>query len=138
MSDNFRTEFVVAATIDKSMRQTVAQTGRYGKQLTDTFKKANKQFAATGDVLEYQGQIAKLNRQVAAGVGDAAKLTRNIHEKKLKLREAESLMRKYGLSVREAGKHHRRLHGDLERTARGIQRVDRHAAAVECSPPTRG
>ena len=44
MSDNIRVGLVVAGT--------VAQTGRYGKQLTDTFKTANRQFAATGDVLK--------------------------------------------------------------------------------------
>ncbi len=98
MSDNIRVGLVIAGTIDKSMVRTVAQTGRYGKQLTDTFKKANKQFAATGDVLKYQNQIEKLNRKVVAGTGGTEKLNRTIHDKTLKLRTAEKLMRKYGLS----------------------------------------
>ena len=131
MSDNIRVGLVVAGTVDKSMVRTVAQTGRYGKQLTDTFKTANKQFAATGDVLKYQNRIEKLNRQVVVATGDTSKLNRKIHEKTLQLRKSENLMRKYGLSVRNAGTEHRRLQRDLDRTARGIQRVDRHAGAVE-------
>lgn len=65
MSDNIRVGLVVAGTVDKSMVRTVAQTGRHGKQLTDTFAKMNKQFAATDQVLKYSGQIEKLNSKVA-------------------------------------------------------------------------
>ena len=57
MSDNIRVGLVVAGTIDKSIVRTVAQTGRHGNQLTGTFKKANKQFAASGTVLKYQAGI---------------------------------------------------------------------------------
>ena len=64
MSDNLRLVLVVAATIDKSTIRTVAHTGRYGKQLTDTFKKTNKQFVATDKVLKFTAKIEELNRKV--------------------------------------------------------------------------
>ena len=119
--------------VTPAVKQAVARTGRYGRELTRTWERTHKKIAATGAILKYNTMLERLQRRQKAASGENVALAAKIDRLKRNIAGATERGRSYGLAMEDVAGTHRKLQAELDRTGQRMRTIDRIARSSRAS-----
>jgi TP901 family phage tail tape measure protein len=116
---------VIGASVGASVGGAFRTVQQQSRRLGQTLKKAKLGAALTGDVIKYKAQLAKLKTQQTKTGASSEALNRKIAAAERNYKKAALRAGKYGIEVGNVARQHRLFQRAVERSERGMGRLER-------------